>query len=93
MSEFIELAVANDRRRTEGAIRTVAVLTRYFAQGDTTGATEEMLIAGRARLAHPDDSLVQVARRLGVTKDTLAGRLRRLEDLASARNHRDLEAA
>ncbi len=93
MSEHIALAVANDRRRAEGAIRTAAVLTSYFARGDTAGATEEMLTAGRARLAHPDDSLVQLAQRLGVTKDTLSGRLRRLEDLASARTRREMEAA
>lgn len=93
MSEFTELLVANDRRRDQGARRTVAVLADYFRRGDTTGATESMLTAGRARIAHPDDSLVQLAARIDVSKDTIAGRLRRLMDLAQFNKHRVREAA
>ncbi len=88
MSEYAVLEKANRLRRNVGASRTIAVLEVFFERGDTTGATDTMLEAGRARIAHPDDSLAQLADRLGVTKDTIAGRLRRLEDLVFARNRR-----
>jgi DNA-binding transcriptional regulator WhiA len=77
------LEAANAARQEQGADRQTAALTEYFEAGDTTGATEEMLAAGRARLAHPDDTLAQLADRLGWTKDAYWGRLRRLLRLAA----------
>lgn len=81
MPTTTNMAAANAARQEAGSARLIAVLTDYFAAGDTAGAPECWLTTGRARLRHPHDSLAELGARLDVNKDVVAGRLRRLERL------------
>jgi transposase-like protein len=76
------LARCNARRTREAAPETSRRLQSALAVlGDQ--APPLLAAAARLRITHPGDSLNELAARAGVTKDAIAGRLRRLLDLAA----------
>jgi cell division protein WhiA len=81
---------ANDARATVAASRAAAAVAEAFTTLERADATVPAALAeaGRLRLAHPDLGLPDLAARAEppLSKDALAGRLRRL--LALAARHR-----
>jgi hypothetical protein len=70
-------AAANRRRVQQAAVFGAGnVEAALKAVGDTVPG--HLLAAGRLRASHPGESLSELAARAGCSKDTLAGRLRRL---------------
>lgn len=78
---------ANDARATVAASRAGAAVAEAFATLERAGADVPagLAEAGRLRLAHPDLGLPELAARADppLSKDALAGRLRRLLTLAA----------
>lgn len=75
------LDVANHTRAVHGAARQVdAVREALRVLGPT--APTDLRAVGLLRLAHPDLTLRELGEMAGLSKDTVAGRLRRLELLA-----------
>ncbi len=81
---------ANDARATVAASRAGTAVAEAFASLERAGVVvpDTLAEAGRLRLAHPDLGLADLAARADppLSKDALAGRLRRL--LSLARRHR-----
>lgn len=77
---------ANQKRSASAARRNAARVERAF---DILGEDipDHLLEAGRLRVAYLDDSLEELGRRADppMTKDAIAGRIRRLLDMADAR--------
>lgn len=73
-------ATANESRAVRSAKVTAARLGRAFEILDDTAVSADLAAAGRLRLAHPGISLDALGRLADppATKDTIAGRLRRL---------------
>ncbi|MBE7192279.1 MAG: DNA-binding protein WhiA [Gordonia polyisoprenivorans] len=73
-------ATANESRAVRSAAVTAARLGRAFEILDDTAVSADLAAAGRLRLAHPGISLDALGRLADppATKDTIAGRLRRL---------------
>lgn len=78
---------ANDARATVAASRAAAAVAEAFATLERAGVAvpDALAAAGRLRLAHPDLGLPELAARAEppLSKDALAGRLRRLLTLAA----------
>ncbi|MEJ2871854.1 helix-turn-helix domain-containing protein [Actinomycetospora sp. OC33-EN08] len=78
---------ANDDRATVAASRATAATEEAFATLDRAGVAipQPLAAAGALRLAHPDVGLPELAARADppLSKDALAGRLRRLAALAA----------
>lgn len=77
---------ANDARATVAASRAAAAVVEAFTalEGAGVAVPDPLAEAGRLRLAHPDLGLAEIAARADppLSKDALAGRLRRLLTLA-----------
>lgn len=79
MSTPQNLHPANERRRASAAERAVPALRALLEQrGDAL--PPQLVLVGRLRVAHPDDSLAQLGERVEprLSKDAVASRLRRL---------------
>ena len=78
---------ANDARATVAASRAGAAVAEAFATLERAGVAlpETIVEAGRLRLAHPELGLADLAARADppLSKDALAGRLRRLVSIAA----------
>lgn len=78
---------ANDTRAAVAAVRGVSTVADAFAVLEAAGVEvpAPLAVAGRLRLRHPTLGLVELAALADepTTKDTLAGRLRRLSALAA----------
>jgi hypothetical protein len=72
---------ANVDKTLAAAERLKNVITRLEASGRLDKLPEILKEMARARLAHPEDSLAQLAERLGISKSCLNHRLRKLEEL------------
>lgn len=83
MGLMAPLVAANERRRTVGAAATVAAVRDALDKLDS--APRRLVEAGRLRLDHPDASLAELGALANppMTKDAIAGVLRRLIRLAA----------
>jgi hypothetical protein len=72
---------ANLDKTLAAAERMGNVITRLERSGRMDKLPEALQETARARLEHPEDSLQQLAGRLGVSKSCLNHRLRKLEEL------------
>lgn len=83
MSRYLGgLRSANQQRQLAGAAAQIAQVRADLAILGESKVPDHLLRAAQARLGFPNDSLAQLAARLGVTKDVVSGRLRRLYELA-----------
>lgn len=75
---------ANQQRTATAAAATCARITQAL---ETLGddAPPRLAAAGRLRLAHPNASLTELGQLADVSKDALAGRIRRLLAMAGSR--------
>lgn len=79
------LIAANERRHAVGAASTVAAVRAALDGLDS--APRLLVEAGELRLTHPDASLAELGKLATppVSKDAIAGRLRRLVQLGAQR--------
>ncbi len=84
MGLIAPLMAANERRSRDGAAATVTVVRAALVRIDQATAPAHLVAAGRMRIEHPDDSLTDLGARFSppLTKDAVAGRIRRLLKLA-----------
>ena len=75
-------AIMNERRHVAGAAVQVATARADLAALGLANVPRHLLRTAEARLGYPNDSLTQLGVRLGMTKNAVAGRLRRLHELA-----------
>lgn len=71
-----------ERTRQAGPAQAARVRTALDRLGSDHNLADAE--AGRLRVAHPGDTLAELAARAGVSKDAIAGRLRRLLIAAQA---------
>lgn len=89
----VVLAESNEARQASAAKRTVAAARRALPLREVLGLNQLHVDVLQARVDHPDDSLVELAVRLQVSKNAVASRIRRiLLRLAEyERTHEDAE--
>lgn len=82
MGPLAPLTAANEQRRAAGAAASVAAVRNALDKLDS--APRRLVDAGRLRLEHPDASFTELGQLATppVSKDTIAGLLRRLVHLA-----------
>lgn len=82
MGNVSNLVPSNQRRREQAAERVIPAITALMSRHDVA-LPPKLAAVGRARLEHPEDTLAELGRRFDppLSKDTVAGRLRRLAQL------------
>jgi len=92
MNRAVQRRVNCDAANAGRTALAVARQTLHFEMLLASGMRlpESLIQAAQMRIEHPDDSLSELAARLGLTKSALNHRLRRLEDISVERNGKNM---
>jgi DNA-binding protein WhiA len=84
-NRLVNAEQANIARSTRAALAQLEAIRRLERQGALESLSPALRRAAGLRLGNPHRSVAELARRAGIPKPTLHGRLRRLQELAERR--------